>query len=107
MLVLRKLVNALPCVLSGVTARGIAELGWRAHLDVGLAGKHKGWLASEAVVHLAAPLVLGHGYSMWTDFMVVDCLVLLFVGGLLFPLLAPPADTKRILGPLSVKLVRA
>ena len=33
-------------------------------------------------VPLIVPLLGGHSFSMWTEFMVVDCLVLLFVGGL-------------------------
>jgi tetratricopeptide (TPR) repeat protein len=97
----RKLGNALPCVVSGVTCRAIAELGWRASLRVGPVAPKRSHRAYS--VSLALPLLLGHTYSLLTDFMIVDCLVLLFVGGLLFPL----ASTETRLGPLNVRLVKA
>jgi tetratricopeptide (TPR) repeat protein len=102
----RKLGNALPCVVSGLTSRAIAELGWRSSLEVAPCKRHthhrRAWPVS---VSLTLPLLLGHAFSLLTDFMIVDCLVLLFVGGLLFPLVAHSTETR--VGPLSVRIVKA
>lgn len=103
----RKLGNALPCVVSGLTSRAIAELGWRSSLVVAPyhaskrpTNHRRGWAVS-----LTFPLLLGHTFSLLTDFMIVDCLVLLFVGGLFFPLIAHSTETR--LGPLYVRVVKA
>jgi len=114
-LICRKLCNALPCVMSGLSSRAIAVHGWRARLDVSLNiphfhRKHKsGKRGSELAIYLALPLMLGHSYSLVAEYMVVDCLVLLFVGGLLFPLVSPPAlaESRHTYGPLSFRLVKA
>ena len=90
------------------------KLGWNHHSPTPSHHQHSSSSSknrrtatdAEMVVYLAVPLLLGHGYSLWTEYLVVDCLVLLFVGGLLFPFIAPPPDTHLIIGPVRMRLVR-
>jgi|MDTG01.4.fsa_nt_gb hypothetical protein len=58
-------------------------------------------------LYLVIPLLLGHGYSMWTEYMTIDCLVLLFVGGLIFPFVVPPPGKDLSVGPLRFRLICA
>ena len=122
----RQVGNALPCIVSGLASRAIGEWGWHARLDVGLhpalaaaakrASGNRGRgslhklsqaLGAEVAIYLLVPLLVGHSYSLWTDFMVIDCLVLLFVGGLLFPFVATSFESRRIVGPLALRVVKA
>jgi len=131
-LLLRKLANAVPCVVAGCTSRAIAEHGWLAYATLELAAAaaathpragnrrgnhhhhhhhhtpHDGKATLVGECYLLVPLLVGHGYSMLSDFAVVDCLVLLFVGGLLFPFIAPNSGhskpTLLSFGPLALRV---
>ena len=92
------------CLSSGLASRTIAEYGWQARLTLEVSGQW--WLPAPMNtldVYFSLPLLLGHSYSLWTEFMVVDCLVLLFVGGLLFPFLVPASSVCKF-GPLCLSV---
>uniref|UniRef100_A0A7S2BP83 Uncharacterized protein n=2 Tax=Octactis speculum TaxID=3111310 RepID=A0A7S2BP83_9STRA len=128
-LLMRKLFNAVPCMLSGVASRAISEYGWRVNLRIkaiesaveatgsiktgsskggGSSSNHQGSWAAPQQFHFQFQLILlllgGHSYSMWTEYMVVDCMVLLFMGGLIFPLIIPPPKKPWHIGPIVVQL---
>jgi len=100
---LRKAFNAMPCVLSGIASRAIADYGWGTALSLRLHRLLPGIPVGEVPMYLGFPLFLGHSFSLSTEFTLVDCIVFLFVGAILAPYLLPATGKRYHFGVFSVR----